>query len=81
MAGLTILVKVQLIWALTRINEAGIVRVFAARVPKVPAGLPEATALLSVQLAETIVKLVANVSVRFTAVAVAMTGVGAVTAG
>ena len=81
MAGLTMLVNVQLIWALTRTKVNGMLSVFPARVPKVPAGFPDNAALLSVQLAETIVKFVAKVSVIFTVVPVALTGTGAVVAG
>ncbi len=81
MAGLTILVKAQLIWALTRMKLAGIFSVLPARVPKLPPGFPDSAAFASVQLAETIEKLVAKVSVRLTAVPVALAGTGVVTAG
>ena len=81
MAGLTVLVIVQVICALARILVAGIVRTVPAKVPKLPAGLPEATAFASVQLAAVSVKLVTTGSVIVTAVPVALAKIGAGAAG
>lgn len=81
MAGFTMLVNVQVIWALARILVAGIVRTVPASVPNVPTGLPDAAALPSEQLAEVIEKFVATVSVIVTAVPVALARIGVVTVG
>jgi len=81
MAGLTMLVNVQVICALARTLVAGMVSVLAAKVPKVPTGFPDTAALLSEQLADVIVKFVATVSVTVTAVPVALAKIGAVMAG
>lgn len=81
MAGLTILVNVQVIWALARMLVAGIVSTVPASVPKVPAGLPDAAALPSEQLADDILKLVATVSVMVTAVPLVVAKIGVVTVG
>ena len=81
MAGLAILVKPQVICALARILTAAMVKTVPARVPNAVPGLPEATALASVQDADTIVKFVASVSVIATAVPTAVTGIGAKAAG
>lgn len=75
-AGFTILVKIQFNLALARTLAAGMVRTLPARVPKVPAGLPDRAALLSEQFAPVMVKLVASVSVIVTAVPVADTTMG-----
>ena len=76
MAAFAVLVKVQLILALVRIFAAGIVSTVPAKVPKVVAGLPEAAALLSEQLADVIVKFAATVSVTVTAAPVVVTRMG-----
>lgn len=81
MAGLTILVNVQVIWALARMFVAGIVSTVPASVPKVPAGFPDAAALPSTQLADVIEKFVATVSVIVTAVPLALASIGVVTVG
>lgn len=81
MAGFTMLVNVQVIWALARILVAGIVRTVPASVPNVPTGLPDAAALPSEQLADVIEKFVATVSVIVTAVPVALARIGVVTVG
>ena len=80
-AGLTILVNVQVIWALARTLVAGIVSTVPARVPKVPAGFPDAAALPSEQVADVIEKFVATVSVMVTAEPVVVARIGVVTAG
>ena len=80
-AGLTVLVKVQVICALTRTLAAGTVSTVPASVPKLPAGLPEAAAFASVQLAAVRVKLATAGSVIVTAVPVALAKMGAATAG
>ena len=51
------------------------------KVPKVPAGLPEATAFASTQLAAVSVKFVTTGSVIVTAVPVALANIGAGAAG
>ena len=81
MAAFAVLVKVQVICALERTFAAGMVNTVPTSVPKVPAGLPEAAALPSVQFAEVITKLVAKVSVSVTAVPVALAKMGVVTVG
>jgi len=81
MAGLTILVKVQVICALARTLVAGMVSTVPASVPKVPTGLPDAAAFPSEQLAEVIEKFVATVSVMVTAVPLALARMGVVTVG
>ncbi len=81
MAGLTVLVIVQVIWAFARTLVAGIVSTVPANVPKLPAGLPEAAAFPSVQLAAVRVKLGTTGSVMVTAVPVAAAKIGAGTAG
>ena len=81
MAGLTILVKPQVICALARILAAAMVKTLPASVPNAVPGFPEAAALPSVQEADTMVKLVATVSVIATAVPTAVTGMGAKAAG
>ena len=81
MAGLTILVKVQVICALERMLVAGMVSTLPARVPNVPAGFPDAPALPSEQLADEMVKFVATVSVMVTAVPLVVARIGVVTAG
>ena len=81
MAGLTVLVIVQVICALARILMAGIVTNVPANDPNVPAGLPEAAALLSTQLAAVRVKFVTAGSVIMTAVPLVVATIGAGTAG
>ena len=81
MAALAVLVKVQVICALARTLVAGMVSTVPANVPKLPAGLPEAAALPSRQLAEVMVKLEATVSVMVTAVALVVARMGVVGAG
>ena len=81
MAGFTVLVIVQLICALARIFVAGMVSTVPANVPKLPAGLPEAAAFPSVQLAAVRVKFVTTGSVMVTATPVALARMGAATAG
>lgn len=81
MAGLTILVKRQVICALARTLVAGMVRTLPASVPNVPTGFPDATAFESVQVADEMVKLVAKVSVMTTAVPLAFAAIGAVIVG
>jgi hypothetical protein len=81
MAGLTIFVNVQTSFALVRTFTAGMVSTLPASVPNVPAGFPDATALLSMQFAPVMVKFVASVSVMVTAVPVALAAIGDGTAG
>lgn len=81
MAGFTVLVRVHVICALARILAAGIVTIVPAKLPNVPAGLPEATALASEQLAAVRVKFVTTGSVIVTAVPVALAMMGAGEAG
>ena len=81
MEEITVLVKVQVICALARTLVAGIVSTVPTNVPKVPAGLPEAAALPSVQLAAVRVKLGTTGSVMVTAVPVAVARIGVVIAG
>ena len=81
MAGLTVLVKAQVICALARILVVGIVSIVPAQVPKLPAGLPEAAALPSVQLAAVRVKLASTGSVMVTAVPLVVAKIGAGVAG
>jgi hypothetical protein len=81
MAGLTVLVMVQVICALARILVAGIVTKVPANEPKVPAGLPEAAAFASEQLAAVNVKLATVGSLIVTAVPVAFAMIGAGDAG
>ena len=80
-AGFTILVKMQLICALARTLAAGMVSTLIARVPNDPAGFPDAAALLSVQLADVMVKFVATASVIVTAVPLALARIGVVAVG
>jgi hypothetical protein len=80
-AGLTMLVNVHVIWALGRTLTAGIVSTLVTSVPKVPTGFPEAAAFPSTQFADVIVKFMATVSVRVTAVPVVMTRMGVVVVG
>jgi hypothetical protein len=77
MAGFTVLVNVQVICAPARMFAAGIVTIVPAKLPKLPAGLPEATAFASEQLAAVRVKFVTTGSVIVTAVAVALAMMGA----
>lgn len=81
MAELTMLVNVQVICALARMLVAGIVSTLPARVPNVPAGLPDAPALPSEQVADVIVKFVATVSVMVTAVPLVVARMGDVVVG
>ena len=81
MAGLTVFVKVQVICAFARMLVAGIVSTVPAKVPKLPAGFPEATLFASVQLAAVSVKLATTGSVIVTAVPVAVAKMGAGAAG
>ena len=81
MAGLTVFVIVQVICALARILVAGIVSTVPTNVPKLPAGLPEAAAFASVQLAAVSVKLATAGSFIVTAVPAALAKIGAGTAG
>ena len=78
---MTVLVKVQVICALARTLVAGMVSTVLANVPKLPAGLPEAAALPSAQLAAVRVKLATTGSVIVTAVPIADAKIGAGTAG
>ena len=80
-AGLTVLVKVQVICALVRMLAAGMVSTVPASVPNVPAGLPEAAAFPSEQLADVRVKFATTGSVMVTAVPVALARIGVVTVG
>ena len=75
------LVMVHVICALARMLLAGMVTTVPAKVPKLPAGLPEAAAFPSVQLAAVKVKLVTTGSLIVTAVPVALAMIGAGTAG
>ena len=81
MAGFTILLNVQVIFALLRMLVAGTVNTVPARVPKAVPGLPEAAAFVSRHEAEFIVKLAATVSVMATAFPTAVTGMGAIVVG
>ena len=81
MAALAVLVKVQVICALARTLVAGMVSIVPTKTPKLPAGLPEAAALPSRQLAEVMVKLEATVSVMLTAVPLVVARMGVVGAG
>ena len=81
MAGLTVLVNVQVICALARILVAGMVSTVPTKVPKLPTGLPEAAAFASTQLAAVSVKLVTTGSVIVTAVPAALAKIGAGTEG
>lgn len=81
MAGFTVLVIVHVICALARMLIAGMVKTVPANVPKLLAGLPEAAAFPSEQLAAVSVKLVTTGSVIVTAVPVALARIGAGTAG
>ena len=76
-AGLAILLNVQVIWALARTLAAGTVKTVPANTPKVPTGFPDAAALASVHEAELIEKFAANASVIVTAVPLALTVIGA----
>jgi hypothetical protein len=76
MAGFTILLKVQVICARTRMLVAGIVSTLPDNIPKLPAGLPDATAFASEQLAEVIVKLEVAASVMVTAVPLVTARIG-----
>lgn len=80
-AGFTVLVMVQVICAFNFTFAAGIVTNVPANAPKLPGGLPEFTALASVQLAAVNVKLVTAGSFIVTADPTVVTRTGAGTAG
>ena len=75
------MVIVHVICALARMFAAGIVTIVPAKLPNVPAGLPEATALASEQLAAVKVKFATTGSLIVTAVPVALAMIGAGEAG
>ena len=77
MAGLAMLLNVQVICALARTFVAATVKTLPASVPNGVAGLPEAPALVSRHEAEFTVKLAASVSVITTALPTVLAGMGA----
>ena len=81
MAGFAVLVMVHVIWALARMLAAETVTIVPEKLPKLPAGFPEATAFASEQLAAVSVKLATMGSLIVTAVPVALAMIGAGTAG
>ena len=81
MAGLTMLVNVQVICAFARMLVAGTVNTLPASVPKVVPGLPEAAEFESRHEAEFMEKLAASVSVMVTAVPTVVADIGAIGAG